>query len=72
MSKNATTDSPTDGQTSEQTRECDRCGRDRPTNPERFTIKASDYSDSTVAYEKALLCGECWRHFRDELRGCVA
>lgn len=56
----------------EQTRDCDRCGRDRPQDPDRFTITASDYSESTVAYERALLCVECWRHFRDQLRRCVA
>jgi len=72
MSKNATTTSPTDAQTTEQTRECDRCGRDRPANTKRFTVTASDFTDATADFEKALLCGECWREFRDDLRRCIA
>lgn len=72
MNKNATTTSPTDGQTTNQTRECDRCGRDRPANTERFTVTASDFTAATADYEQALLCGECWREFRDDLRRCVA
>lgn len=72
MSKNATTTSPTEAQTTKQTRDCDRCGRDRPTNPERFTVTATDFTDATADFEKALLCGECWRQFRDRIRRCFA
>jgi hypothetical protein len=53
-------------------RECDRCGRPRPTDPERFTITASDFTDATADFERALLCVECWRQYRDDLRRCVA
>jgi hypothetical protein len=55
-----------------RTAECDRCGQDRPANPERFVVTASDFSDATADYERALLCGECWRHVHDELRRCFA
>ena len=72
MSKNATTPSRTDAQTTEHTRVCDRCGRDRPANTERFTVTASDFTDATADYEEALLCAECWRKFRDDLRRCIA
>jgi hypothetical protein len=72
MSKNATTTSPTDAQTTEQTRECDRCGRDRPANTERFTVTVSDFTDATADYERAYLCADCWRKFRDDLRRCIA
>ena len=50
MSKNATTTSPTDAQTTEQTRDCDRCGRDRPANTERFTVTASDFTGATADF----------------------
>ena len=72
MNKNA--DQPHTGaeQTTEQTRDCDRCGRDRPSSIERFTVTTSDFTDATADYEKTLLCGECWRRFRDELRRYVA
>jgi hypothetical protein len=56
----------------EQHRDCERCGRDRPTDTERFAITASDFSDSTAAYEKALLCRDCWQNARDELRRSFA
>ena len=56
----------------EQQRDCERCGRARPTNPERFAVTASDFSDSTAAFEKVLLCGECWQQQRDELRRSLA
>lgn len=59
-------------QSDEQQRNCERCGRTRPTNTERFTVTLSDFSDSTAAYEKALLCGECWQQVRDELRRSLA
>lgn len=52
--------------------DCDRCGRDRPADPERFAIVASDFTDGTAAYEKVLLCADCWRQQRDDLRRCVA
>ena len=73
MSKHETTtprhDEPS---TTEQTRDCDRCGRDRPADPERFSVTASDFTDSTADFEQALLCGECWRSVRDDLRRCFA
>lgn len=53
-------------------RDCDRCGRARPTNPERFTVTASDFTDATADFERALLCVECWRQYRDDLRRTVA
>ena len=56
----------------EQRRDCDRCGRDRPTNVERFTVTASDFSAGTAAYERVLLCGDCWQNARDELRRSFA
>ena len=56
----------------EQRRDCDRCGRDRPTNTERFTITASDFSASTAAYERVLLCRDCWQNARDDLRRSFA
>jgi hypothetical protein len=68
MSKDPNTANSTDG----QTRDCDRCGRARPANPERFTITASDFTGATADYERALLCVECWRQYRDDLRRCIA
>lgn len=53
-------------------RDCDRCGRDRPRDSGRFTVTVSDFSESTAAYERAFLCVECWRKFRDHLRRSVA
>lgn len=72
MNKNVKYANASREQNGEQRRNCERCGRSRPTNTERFTVTASDFSDSTVAYEKTLLCGECWRHVRDEIRRCIA
>lgn len=72
MSKHQTTTSSTDAQAAEQTTDCQRCGRDRPANPERFTITASDFTDATADYEKTLLCRECWERVRGEIRRCVA
>lgn len=69
MSKHATPPRTTGEQHDEQTRDCDRCGRDRPASPQRFTITASD---ETGGYERAFLCGECWQEFRDEIRRCLA
>lgn len=71
MSKNANhtdTNAARDG----QQRNCERCGRDRPTNTERFTVTLSDYSASTAAHDKVLLCRECWQRQRDELRRSLA
>lgn len=56
---------------SDRCTDCDRCGRDRPANPERFAIVASDTTDATIAYEKTLLCRECWQHARDDLRRSI-
>lgn len=72
MSKNANQQHMTGVQTAERARDCDRCGRSRPTSIERFTVTASDFTDATADVEKAFLCGDCWRHIRDELRRCVA
>jgi hypothetical protein len=55
-----------------RTIECDRCGQERPANPERFVVTASDFTDATADYERTLLCGECWRHVRDRLRRSFA
>lgn len=55
MSKDARTTSPTGGQTTEQARECDRCGRDRPASTRRFTVTASDLTGATADYEQVLL-----------------
>ena len=52
--------------------DCDRCGRDRPADPERFSITVSDFTDGTAAYMKVLLCVECWRQQRANLRRCLA
>jgi len=54
------------------TRDCERCGRDRPANTKRFTVTASDFTDSTADFEKVLLCAECWRQTRDDLRRGIA
>ena len=62
----------TDSYSNKQTRDCDRCGRDRPTNIERFTVTASNFSAGTAAYERVLLCGDCWQNARDELRRSFA
>lgn len=62
----------TNSRGNEQQRDCDRCGRDRPTNTERFTVTASDFSASTAAYERVLLCGDCWQNARDVLRRSFA
>jgi hypothetical protein len=72
MRESRTTTLRPDGQTDKQTRACERCGRDRPTNTERFSVTVSDFTDATADFEKALLCGECWREFRDDLRRCIA
>lgn len=53
-------------------RDCDRCGRNRPANPRRYTVTASDFTDATADFERAHLCAPCWRHFRDEIRRCFA
>jgi len=53
-------------------RECDRCGRERPADPERLAVTVSDHADSTISYEKVLLCWQCWDHIKGELRRCVA
>ena len=58
-----------ESKTTEHRRDCDSCGRDRPADPERFAVTASDFTDGTADFEKALLCRECWRAFRDGLRG---
>jgi len=52
--------------------DCDRCGRDRPANLKRFAIVVSDFTDGTAAYEKILLCKDCWQTTRDDLRRCIA
>lgn len=56
----------------EAARDCDRCGRDRPDNPNRFSVKMSDFTDATADYETALLCATCYRHVRDEIRRSFA
>jgi len=71
MSKHANS-TPSDNGQNERKRDCERCGRDRPRDPDRFTITVSDFSESTVAYERAFLCVDCWRYFRDQLRRSIA
>ena len=72
MSDTKNSTNPTSARSDEQTRDCDRCGRDRPTSIERFTVTASDFSAGTAAYERVLLCGDCWQNARDELRRSFA
>lgn len=54
-------------QNDKKIRTCERCGRERPANTERFAVTASDFTDATADFERALLCEECWRQFRDEI-----
>jgi hypothetical protein len=56
----------------DQDRDCDRCGRDRPADPRRFTVTATDQTDRTTDFEKVLLCPHCWRDIREDLRRCFA
>lgn len=72
MQAKTTTTITNAGRTAGQTRDCERCGRDRPTDPRRFEVTLSDYADEGGDYDKALLCGECWQHIQDEIRGCFA
>jgi len=56
----------------DHSRTCDRCDRPRPSDPERFTVTASDRTDATADYERALLCADCYRRIVDDLRRCLA
>jgi hypothetical protein len=59
----------TDG---ESTTNCDRCGRDRPHDPQRLTITFSDRTDATLQDERLFVCKECWSMLRDSGRRCFA
>jgi hypothetical protein len=51
---------------------CDRCGKNRPPNPERFQLVVSDRTDATADYETLYLCVGCWRQQRDDIREVLA
>jgi len=72
MSQDTTDIHETNRHSASRTRPCDRCGRERPRNPERLSVTATDHADSTLAYEKYLLCSRCWDHIKSELRRCLA
>lgn len=48
--------------------DCERCDADRPSNPQRFTITVSDFTDATADVEKLFLCRRCWEQERDRVR----
>lgn len=48
--------------------DCERCGAERPANPQRFTITLSDFTDASAAVEKLFLCRQCWERERERAR----
>jgi len=44
---------------------CDRCGRTRPTDPERLIITFHDRGGATHADERVFVCGDCWNRLRE-------
>jgi len=59
---------PTTGESDEQTRDCEHCGRSRPLDTRRYVMTVQDYTDGAADYERSLLCRACWNHARETLR----
>jgi len=66
------TTNPTRTDHGQNTDQCDRCGGERPADPDRLTITFDDRHDGTLAREEQLVCLDCWFAVRDIARRCVA